>query len=78
MQGSSSLKVLDILRKTRSIFRDRKESNVIQRLLKGEKRIWSLSSFGHALNGKIFMRKDNDFPVHFIANKEDLQKMQSR
>ena len=30
------------------------------------------------LNGKIFMRKDKDSPVHLIANKEDLQKMQSR
>ena len=24
------------------------------------------------------MRKDKDSPVHLIANKEDLQKMQSR
>ena len=30
------------------------------------------------LNGNIFMRKDKDSPVHLIANKEDLQKMQSR
>ena len=30
------------------------------------------------LNGKIFMRKEKDSPVHLIANKEDLQKMQSR
>ena len=29
------------------------------------------------LNGKIFMRKDKDSAVHLIANKEDLQKMQS-
>lgn len=30
------------------------------------------------LNGKIFMRKDKDTTVHFIRNKDDLQKLQSR
>ena len=47
--------------------------------VKIKRRIWSFKFIWTLyINGKIFIRKDKDFPVHLIANKEDLQKMQSR